>query len=551
MVELIARFDSVMKEHTRRIWCEEIHDHYLSKTIQNELIDIMGSKVRETIITWINKAKYYAIILDCTPDVSHQEQFSLTIRFVKMGSFPETPVTIQEHFVTFLLVDETTGKELTAVLLKELDTLGLKVKNIRGQGYDNGANMKGHKSGLQSRILQHNPRAFFTPCACHSLNLLLGDIAKSCVKGTSFFGVLSRLYVFLSGSTKRWSIFKKHVSGLTVKPLCETRWESRIESVVVIRYQAAEILSALLDMADNLNDPGACSEAESLADAIQEISFLVSVVFWYDTLHRVNKISKTLQKEDADLNIAVDMLDGVIRWLKKYRQTGFSSAIIDAKEIAEELGVDPVFKSTRIRARKRQFGETPDEALTDPTEIFRVQCYNVIVDRAIVSMNERFQQLKTHYARFGVVLQFSKHSRSEVIKQCRKLETSLRDGEDCDIDGLILADELDGLKSLLPSVATKKPHQLLQYMHKNKLTDVFPNTCIVFRILLTIPVTVASGERSFSKLKLIKTYLRSTMTQERLSSLAVLLIEQEVAKTLDYSSLIDSFASAKARKVNL
>ena len=84
----------------------------------------------------------------------------------------------------------------------------------------------------------------------------------------SFFGVLSRLYVFLSGSTKKRSNFKKHVSGLTVKPLSEIRWESRIESVVVIRYQAAEILSALVDMVDNLNDPGACSEVESLADAI-------------------------------------------------------------------------------------------------------------------------------------------------------------------------------------------------------------------------------------------------------------------------------------------
>lgn len=88
-------------------------------------------------------------------------------------------------------------------------------------------------------------------------------------------------------------------------------------------------------------------------------------------------------------------------------------------------------------------------------------------------------------------------------------------------------------------------------MHENKLTDVFPNTCIMLRILLTIPVTVASGEWSFSKLKLIKTYLCSMMTQERLSSLAVLSIKQGVAKTLDYSSLIDSFASAKARKIDL
>ena len=55
MVELIAKFDSVMKEHLRLIQCENIHDHYLGKTIQNELINIMGSKVRETIIAWLIK----------------------------------------------------------------------------------------------------------------------------------------------------------------------------------------------------------------------------------------------------------------------------------------------------------------------------------------------------------------------------------------------------------------------------------------------------------------------------------------------------------------
>lgn len=56
---------------------------------------------------------------------------------------------------------------------------------------------------------------------------------------------------------------------------------------------------------------------------------------------------------------------------------------------------------------------------------------------------------------------------------------------------------------------------------------------IALRILLTIPVTVASGERSFSKLKLIKTYVRSNMGDERLSSLAILSIENYIAENLD------------------
>ena len=69
------------------------------------------------------------------------------------------------------------------------------------------------------------------------------------------------------------------------------------------------------------------------------------------------------------------------------------------------------------------------------------------------------------------------------------------------------------------------PINVLNYI---KRLESFRNACIAFRILLTISVTVASTEISFSKLKLIKSYLRSTMLQERLSGLAILSIEKEM-----------------------
>jgi hypothetical protein len=76
----------------------------------------------------------------------------------------------------------------------------------------------------------------------------------------------------------------------------------------------------------------------------------------------------------------------------------------------------------------------------------------------------------------------------------------------------------------------------------------FPNLCIALRILLTMSVTVASAERSFSKLKLIKNYPRTTMSQQRLTSLAVIAIECEVINDLDMSELIRNFAAVTARK---
>jgi hypothetical protein len=79
--------------------------------------------------------------------------------------------------------------------------------------------------------------------------------------------------------------------------------------------------------------------------------------------------------------------------------------------------------------------------------------------------------------------------------------------------------------------------------------DSFPNACIAYRILLTIHVTVASAKRNFSKLKLIKSYLRSTMSQERLNGLAILSIEKKMLENLKYKNLISNFASQKARRL--
>ena len=81
--------------------------------------------------------------------------------------------------------------------------------------------------------------------------------------------------------------------------------------------------------------------------------------------------------------------------------------------------------------------------------------------------------------------------------------------------------------------------------------DVFPNLRIALRILLTIAVSIASCERSFNKLKLILSYLRASMGQQRLVDLVILSIERETLESTDLDNIIDKFASAKAGKVKL
>ena len=93
------------------------------------------------------------------------------------------------------------------------------------------------------------------------------------------------------------------------------------------------------------------------------------------------------------------------------------------------------------------------------------------------------------------------------------------------------------MMSKIESNATIKDlAELLIVKHSSIMTSV-PDVVTVFKIFLTLPVTVASAERSFSKLKLIKNYMymRSNMSQDMLSGLSILNIENERARNSDFS----------------
>ena len=92
---------------------------------------------------------------------------------------------------------------------------------------------------------------------------------------------------------------------------------------------------------------------------------------------------------------------------------------------------------------------------------------------------------------------------------------------------------------------------VLQALHQTGLYRVFGELYRLYRLLVTLPVTTASCERSFSKLTIVKSKIRSTTAQDRPENLMILSVENDITNSLNFEDVIDRFASMGPRRMQL
>ncbi|XP_042214954.1 uncharacterized protein LOC121861371 [Homarus americanus] len=225
LVELLSDYDPVLKEHLLEIkhaipsqTSGRRVSSYLSPNIQNEFICLLGNNVKEKFLADIKKAKYFRILFDSTPDISHTDQMSEVIRYVHIEG---DSVEVRESFLGFFPIAGKTANELTKDILSNLESDG-DINFCRSQGYDNGATMA------------------------------------------------EKLNCFLSLSTHRWEVLKENLN-LTVKRLSQTRWNAHHDAVKPLKKHIEKLVIALEKVTDQRENVDTRGSAEVLLKARNEI----------------------------------------------------------------------------------------------------------------------------------------------------------------------------------------------------------------------------------------------------------------------------------------
>lgn len=554
MLRLVANHDPVLKTHLETP--RQRNSTYISPHTQNEIIEIIGKQmIQKSIVDEIIQARFYSIMVDEV--TSHnQELMPLCVRFVDVQK------NIREEFIQFSTLSRVTGEAIAARICSDLTSLGLDLKNIRGQGYDGASNMSSNRVGVQALIREHSPLAFYTHCSGHCLNLV---ICHSCTFPIvrNVIDKMKATCLFFLNSPKRNGLLCEIVTSNVVevsrrKPLidlCKTRWAERQSSFqhfyqaykfIVIAYEAIALGLHRSDLSENYSaatwDPDSRTTANSLLHAVTTFEFIIGFLIIYHYLSHLAGISVKLQSSTLDILQAYQEVDEVKQFYKRIRenlQQGFTKIYEQAERMGAAVNVQPSKPRTCIHQRNR-----PNAQAETVEEWYRVNVAVPFIDHITVELDSQFSAIaQTSTRLLGLV--------PSVL--CSQNELDVSEAVQLYHDDLpspeLFDEEFSRWRDIHTHKAVDQRPKTCASALKECDSNLYPNISVLLRIACTLPVSSCECERNASVIRRLRNFMRAGMTESRLTSLALMHIHYQYHVDLD--TVVQLFAELHPRRLQL
>ncbi|XP_065191909.1 zinc finger MYM-type protein 1-like [Sycon ciliatum] len=495
----------LQKLHTPelRAWLERRVDKYCSPEIQNEILQLMSHSILRNVAKSIHTAEVFSVMADECADVSNKEQLALCFRWV------DQELEAHEDFVGLCQIDNISADTIVAAIRDCMLRLNLQVNRCRGQCYDGASNMAGHRSGVAKQLGDEEPRALFVHCYGHSLNLAMCDTIKTTVLTRDSLHVTSELIM----------------RGKSL--------QSILDNYLVLQELWDEVLAGSVD-------PDVRARVIGVKAQMETFNFFFGISLARLVLAHGDNLSVSLQSSTMSAAEAQKIARLTVDTITKMRTENSFSMFWEAT-VAKRHQFDvsePQLPRKRKRPQRYEGGDEPAYHPSSPEGHYR-QLYYEVLDSAKSSIQTRFNQKG-----FAIYTQMEnlllKSAKGVDATDEFKAVTELY-GED--LDSNLLLTQFSLLQTQLTSDDDVTFKSVLKFLrgYSTSQRQLLSEVVKLVRLILVSPATNAMSVRSFSAMRRIKTYLRSTMGQSRLNSVMLLHTHKDRTDALSVVELGNAF----------
>ena len=521
-------------------WLQRKTNKYTSADIQNELMKVMGLHVLRDVISLIQSAPFFSIMVDETTDISNKEQVVLCCRWVDKN------LEAHEEFIGLYLVGSTQASALIEVIHDTLARMNISINKLRGQCYDGASSMSGPRSGVATQILQEEPRALYTHCYGHALNLACSDTVKQCNLMRNALDIVQEITKLVKKSPRRDSILQSIKQELGsdspgLRILCPTRWTVRANALHSISSNYEALFRLWEDSLEIVRETDMRARIIGVNSCMKTFNFFFGVVLGELVLSHSDNLSKSLQSTRLSATEAQKIVVMTVKTLESLRtDENFEKFWTRTLQKSSDAGVDnPELPRRRTTPRRFEVGQSEGHFSDDIETQYRVIYFDAL-DRVTSCIKSRFDQPGYRvYCQLESLL--LKAANNEDYTDELEFIVNIYKG---DLQKDLLHTQLGIMACNLPEMSEKYCFSdILESIKKlsNAQKALLSEVCILVSLILVMPATNAVSERSFSSLRRVKNYLRSTMTQVRLNNVMVLHVHKDFTDKLSVIEIGNEF----------
>ena len=316
----------------------------------------------------VRKAGFFSVIADEATDTANDEQLSICVRFLD-GGLPH------EKFLAFHECQSgVTGEAIADDILSKLAEWQLQPQLLCGQAYDGAGAMSGKSKGAASRILSKYPKALYTHCAAHRLNLC---VMKCCsiMEVSNMMQTADTISRFFSNLPKRQLALEEWIDNVLpdanhkkLKELWQTRWVEQHVAFEVFLDLFLPTFSCLEAIAHSTSDWNreTRTDAQSLLLALSQFPFMVALVLSQKILAYTKGLSVKLQGRYVDVVRAyqdIESVKKVTRGVRSKVDDFHSQMYQDVLTLSESVGVTE--SAPRQASRQQHRSNAPSDNVSD------------------------------------------------------------------------------------------------------------------------------------------------------------------------------------------